>query len=160
MFWPWICCYFYLQFARKKRSVDSSFMTGLVAERIQLYYRSRLLAHLPGDQLLHFTGSVLHGRDTVINPETDQSLVSLHSRVICQSPHYRNISGITEDHPLAWASQCYANHAMCFEFSMLNVYPHYGCHLKGREPLWEELLVYIHEAGLLTSCRLILWFPR
>jgi hypothetical protein len=55
---------------------------------IQLYYLSRLLALSPGDQLLHFTGSVLHGRDIVINPETDQkSLVSLHSRVMCQSSH-------------------------------------------------------------------------
>jgi hypothetical protein len=96
MFWPWICCFFYFEFARKKRSVDSSFMTGLVAERIQLYYLSRLLALSPRDQLLHFPGSVLHGRDIVINPETDQSLVSLHSRVISQSSQYRNISGITE----------------------------------------------------------------
>ncbi len=68
----------------------------------------------------------------VIHWETGHTLVSLHSKVmwIPLKKYFPNNSRIHLGFTMLTTT-------MSFQFSMLNIYHPYGCHLKGRvEPLW------------------------
>jgi hypothetical protein len=86
----------------------------------------------------------------VIHRETGHTLVSLHSKVmwIPVKKYFTHNSRIHLGFTMLTTT-------MCFQFSMLNIYHPYGCHVKDRvEPLRDEPLRCLREA--LQSTRQVL----
>ncbi len=83
----------------------------------------------------------------VIHWETGHTLVSLHSKVMwiplkTYFPHNSMIHLVFTMPTIT----------MCFQFSMLNIYHPYGCHVKGRvEPLCDKPLWCLEAAGCSTG---------
>jgi hypothetical protein len=77
--------------------------------------------------------------------EMGQSLVSLHSKVMW-SPLHKHLQQHNSRIHLGFTMLT----TMCLQFSMSNIYHHYGCDWKGRAIMWWEPIVCLFVCFLNT----------